>query len=113
MLKVSIWYLYVPILVGIERYRYHHHDNTIVMVIVSVTTLVHMSVRLKILWFAKKIIPHFPSISKFTLKINIMIFFYVPISEVAPKFSHKFQEISIKIFQKFIFNVSKTFLTFL
>ncbi len=53
----------------------------------------------------EKIIPHFPSLSKFTLKIK-SDFLYEPISEVAPKFSHKFQEIVMKIFQKFLFNVS-------
>ncbi len=44
---------------------------------------------------------------------SILIFSYIPISKVAPKFSHKFQEIIIKIFQKFVFNVYKTFLTVL
>ncbi len=39
--------------------------------------------------------------------------FTLPISEVTPKFSHKFHEIIIKIFQKFVVNVSKKFLTFL
>ncbi len=60
----------------------------------------------------KRITLHFPSILKLTLKIN-HIFSYVLISEVTPKFSYKFHEIIIKIFQKFVVNVSKTFLTFL
>ncbi len=60
----------------------------------------------------EKIIPHFPSLSKFTLKISSYLLL-VPISAVVPKFFLKFHEIIIKIFQKFVVNVSKTFLTFL
>ncbi len=40
---------------------------------------------------------------------SVRIFSFLPISEVAPKFS---REIIIKIFKKFVVNVSKTFLTF-
>ncbi len=64
----------------------------------------------------ERVIPHFPGLSlskelfrNLPLK-QICIFFSVPISEVAPEFSH---EIIIKIFQKFLVNVSKMFLTFL
>ncbi len=71
-----------------------------------------MGVRLKILWFTKKLFLIFQAFQNLLLK-SILIFSYVPISEEAPKFFHKFQEIIIKIFQKFVINVSKTFLTFL
>ncbi len=71
-----------------------------------------MFVRLKILWFTKKLFLIFQSFQNLPLK-SILIFSYVPISEVALKLSHTFQEIIIKKFQKFIFNVSKTSVTFL
>ncbi len=71
-----------------------------------------MFLRLKILWFKKELILIFQIFRNLPLK-SILIFSYVPISEVAPKFSHKFHEIIIKISQKFVFNVSKTFPTFL
>ncbi len=65
----------------------------------------------------KRIISHFPCLSKFALKINL---YFPPLdapgvrmSEVAPKLSHKFHEIFIKIFWTFVVNVSKIFLTFL
>ncbi len=56
-----------------------------------------MFVRLKILWFTKKLFFIFQAFQNLPLK-SILIFSYVPISEVVPKFSHKFQEIIIKIF---------------
>ncbi len=60
----------------------------------------------------ERIIPHFPRLSKFTLKIN-SDFLYVPISEVASQYSPMFHGIIIKIFQKFVVNISKMFPTFL
>ncbi len=72
--------------------------------------MVHMFVRLKILWFTKKLFLIFQSFQNLPLK-SILIFPFIPISEVAPKYTHKFQEIIIKIFQKFVFNFSKRFLS--
>ncbi len=60
----------------------------------------------------EKIIPLFQAFQNLPLK-SILISPYVPTSEVSPKFSHGFQESIIKIFKKFVFNVSNTFLTFL
>ncbi len=57
-----------------------------------------------------RIIPHFPSLCSFRnlpLK-SIRIFSSIPTSEVAYKFPRK---IIIKIFQTFVVNVSKMFLT--
>ncbi len=80
---------------------------------ISVTTLVYVFVRLKILWFTKKLFLIFQAFKSLPLK-SILIFSSVPISEVSPKFSHEFQEIIIKILKKkIVFNVFKTFLTFL
>ncbi len=60
----------------------------------------------------KKLFLIFQAFQNLPLK-SILIFFYAPVSEVAPQIPHKFQEIIMKIFQKIVFNVSKTFLTFL
>ncbi len=59
-----------------------------------------MFVRLKILWFTKKLFLIFQAFQNLPLKF-ILIFPYVPIAEESPKFSHEFQEIIIKIFKKF------------
>ncbi len=63
-------------------------------------------VRLKILQFTKGVFLIFQVFQNIPLK-SIRIFSYIPISEVAPKFSHKFHKIIIKIFQNFVVIVSK------
>ncbi len=62
----------------------------------------------------ERIIPIFQVFQNLLLKsVRIFSYEYIPISEVAPKFSNKFHEIIIKIFQKFVVNIFKTFPTFL
>ncbi len=65
--KVSIYLIMVSI-----RYRYHHDDKTIVIVISLYKCHYFGSYVRKVDNFMvyEKIIPHFPSHSKFTLKIN-------------------------------------------
>ncbi len=65
-----------------------------------------------ILWFIKELFLIFQVFRNLPLK-SIRIFSYIPISEVATKFFHKFHKSIIKIFQNFVVNVSKMFLTFL
>ncbi len=67
-----------------------------------------MFVRLKILWFTKELFLIFQVFQNLPLK-SIHIFSNAPISEVAPKFSYKFQEIIIKIFQNFWLMFPKCF----
>ncbi len=81
-----------------------------------VCTSIHVFVKLKILWFTKKLFLIFQvyTLSKelfwnLPLK-SIRIFSLVLIPEVVSRFSRK---IIVKIFQKFVPNVSKIFLTFL
>ncbi len=120
MLKVAMKYRYVTILTGIERYRYLSNGidkiNSYNYYPISVATFVRMCVRLKILYFTKElflILQVYTFSKEFFRNLlfkSIHIFSLVPISEVAPEFS---REIIIKIFQKFVVNVSKTFLTIL
>ncbi len=60
-----------------------------------------MFIKLKILWFTKELFLIFQIFQNLTLK-SIRIFYYIPISEVAPKFFRKFHEIINKIFQEFL-----------
>ncbi len=88
----------------------HHDDKTIVIVFAYKCPYVHSFVRLKILWFTKEVFFIFQVFQNLPLKL-IRIFSYIPISEVAPKFSRKFHKIIIKIFQEFVVNAPKTVLS--